>query len=108
MTDFLQWMDKVFFIALGGLGALSLGLLRARVDEKKIQSDDRSEFTAQVLSRIAHVETQMEVEREQCEAKMAALAVAHDGDLERRDGVIGQLRDRIAHLESLQCSGVGP
>lgn len=87
MEHLPEWLSNLLFAALGGLGALALGLLRARVDNRKADLIDRSEFTQQVLALLTQ-------EREHFERR-----------LKSRDVIIKELRQRIAHLERLSNHG---
>lgn len=84
MDHFPEWAANVLYAALGGLGALALGLIRASVDNNRTRTTDRVEFTKQVMDMLAQ-------ERRHYERM-----------LESRDAIISELRERIAHLEGLQ------
>lgn len=83
MDNLPEWLANVLFAALGGLGAMGLGLLRASVDNNRTRTEDRTEFTRQVMDMLAQ-------ERKHYEKR-----------LEARDMIISDLRERIAHLEGL-------
>lgn len=100
MDNLPQWAMNVLYAALGGLGAMFAGLIRAKVDNNRIRVDDRAEFTKQVMDRLATVEASLESEREYCERKLAGLHDQYEGRLATRDKVIADLRERIQHLES--------
>ena len=84
MENFPDWLANILYAALGGLGALALGLIRASVDNTRTRTDDRAQFTTQIMEMLAQ-------ERLHYERK-----------LESRDAIITELRERIAHLEGLQ------
>lgn len=99
-----EWARVIIPAALGVIGTVTLGILQANSDRKRVRSDDRSVFTSQVLDRLSRVEQQMQEEREYYESRLAA-----------RDGIISELRasmtakdvalqqalQRIAHLEQI-------
>jgi hypothetical protein len=101
MGELPTWAANLLYTAAGGLGALGIGLVKARVDGKKIILDDRALFTSQVLDRIARVEQSLREEREHCDRKLAEERKQSEARLESRDKIITELRLRVTHLESL-------
>lgn len=99
MDNLPDWLGNVLYAALGGLGALGLGLIRARVDSARIRLDDRAHFTDQVVARLSAVERQMQEEREYCEKRMNLMKSEYEQRLDKRDVIITELRERDVNRE---------
>lgn len=103
-----EWLKVMGGAALGALGMFGAGFVKALADNKHTRSEDRVQFTGQVLERLAAVERQMQEEREYCERRMQLMKADYDERLERRDSIITELRQRdtdrearMTHLERL-------
>lgn len=103
-----DWIKMAITGALSSLGTMVAGYFVALSDNKRTRTEDRVEFTSQVMARLAAVEKQMKEEREYYEKKMALLKEEYQKRLESRDDLIHQLRlrdenreARLQHLERL-------
>ena len=99
-----EWVRVIIPAALGVIGTITLGILQANSDKKRVRSDDRSVFTAQVLERLGRVEQQMQQEREYYEARLAArdeIIRELRASLASRDISLQQALRRITHLENV-------
>ena len=97
------WPDMILGMAaaaLGGAGVMVAGYFKARADNNKIRSDDRVNFTQQVMDRVAHLEKAAVEEREYCEQRLAFQSKILNDRLEQRDKIITELRGRISELEN--------
>lgn len=106
MENLPEWFGNVLYAALGGLGALGLGLIRARVDNTRTRTEDRTAFTGHLLERVTALEQQnaatlhaLAEERRYCEARLVRSDEESRARLESRDRIITELRDRVTHLE---------
>ena len=103
-----EWLKVTSGAALGAIGMFLAGFVKALADNKRTRSEDRVQFTSQVLERLAAVEQQMQEERQYCERRMQLMKDDYDERLERRDAIITELRQRdtdrearMTHLERL-------
>lgn len=94
-----EWLLNVLYTALGGLGALFIGLLRANSDNRRTRADDRSNFTDQVMRRLAAVEKQMREERDHSDNQMRLMKEDYEQRIDKRDAIIADLRERDANRE---------
>ena len=101
MENLPEWFGNVLYAALGGLGALVLGFMRARVDNNRTRTEDRTAFTGQLLERVTALESSLADERRYYGDRMVHLEQVYEKRLDSRDRVITELRDRVAHLETL-------
>jgi hypothetical protein len=95
-----EWLKVMGGAALGALGMFGAGFVKALADNKHTRSEDRVQFTGQVLERLAAVERQMQEEREYCERRMQLMKADYDERLERRDSIITELRQRDTDREA--------
>jgi len=101
MEHLPEWLGNLLYAALGGVGVLGMGLIRARVDNNRTRTEDRTAFTGQLLERVTALESSLADERRYCEDRMVHLEQVYEKRLDSRDRVITELRDRVAHLETL-------
>lgn len=107
VDDWPNWVINVLYTSLGGLGAIFVGFIKAwsdnkrtRVEDKRVGTQDRSNFTEQILSRLATVEQQMQEEREYCDKRMQLMKEDYEGRIDRRDTLILELKERESNREA--------
>lgn len=98
-SDFPEWLKLAASAGLGSLGTLVAGVFRARSDSKRVRTDDRVQFTAQLMERLHAVEQHSQQLRESYRAELLEQAEKYEQRLASRDTVITELRDRVSHLE---------
>lgn len=96
-----EWFMNLVLVAAGGLGALGLGLVRATTDNRRTRSEDRTQFTDQVMRRLQDVETQLSTERLHNDERIRELHALYEKRLEIRDRTIAELRERQTSLEQM-------
>lgn len=94
-----EWFKMLASAAMGALGMFGVALLRALTDNKRTRSDDRVQFTSQVLERVKSLEDQIAAERDYCREEIYRVQSQYESRLETRDQIISELRQRITHLE---------
>ena len=100
-----EWLKLAVAGALSSLGTMILAVFKARSDDKRIRTDDRTMFTTQVMDRLSEVESLLVQERKHCEDKIAQVQTHYESRLKARDHIITELRHRIEHLENLNDGG---
>lgn len=113
MDNVPEWVANVMYASLGGLGALILGFMKASSDNNRTRSTDRSEFTNQVLARLAIVENQLQEEREYHDKRFLDMKQDYEERIANRDKIILELRKRdqdreyrLSHLEELVANAL--
>lgn len=94
-----QYLQHLFAAALGGVGVLLAGLLKASSDNRRVRADDRGLFTAQLMERLTQVEKSLADERAYCAEQMQRMDSDYKRRLENRDRIITELRQRVSALE---------
>ena len=102
-----EWLKLLGSAAIGALGMFGVAIIRAVSDNKRIRSDDRIQFTSQILDRVASLESQVLAERKFCREEIRRITEQADARLASRDQIIKELRARVAHLERLLAEGPG-
>lgn len=117
-----EWLKLAVSGSLSALGTVVVGLFVAKSHNKRTRADDRSQFTAQMMERLNHVELQLAaalqslaMERQYCDERMDAYRHEAEEKLKERDEIIAKLRAenensqqrfdeamaRIDHLEEI-------
>lgn len=94
-----EWLKMLASAAMGALGMFGVAVIRAMTDNTRTRSDDRVQFTAQVLERVKQLEDQVAEERHYCREEMHRLQSQYEQRLDTRDHIITELRGRVTHLE---------
>lgn len=95
--DAIHMLYDALKVGAGALGAILIGLYKARNDSEKNIGKERSEFTGHLMERLAQVESSLAREREYYEVRLKEQAQMYKQ-------VIVSLEKRIAHLEEVtQC-----
>lgn len=96
-----EWLKLLGSAALGALGMFGVAVVRALTDNTRTRSDDRVQFTSQVLERVKMLEDQIAEERNYCREEIHRVQQQYESRLETRDHIITELRERITHLEKV-------
>jgi len=96
-----EWLKMLVSAAMGALGMFGVALIRAMTDNNRVRSDDRVQFTSQVLERVKLLEDQIAAERNYCREEIHRVQQQYESRLETRDQIITELRQRITHLEKV-------
>lgn len=102
-----EWLKLTIAAALSALGTVVVGVLQSRSNDKKINAEDRTLFTTQMMERLNHVEEQLGValqslaqERQYCDERLKVIQDGYEKRLEARDRIIAELREQIASKQT--------
>lgn len=94
-----EWLKMLASAAMGALGMFGVAVMRAMTDNTRTRSDDRVQFTSQVLERVKQLEDLVADERNFCRDEIARIHQQYETRLNTRDQIITELRGRVTHLE---------
>lgn len=112
MPELPPWIMNLIYAILGAIGVMIPKLFKIMSDRSQVVSDDRSEFTNQILTRLSNLEgylqnretyhsAQLDIQARQHREDMLEMKRDYEHRLEARDRIIGELRERQSHLERL-------
>lgn len=93
----LEWAKFIGGGILGAIGVMVVGGLKFMTDNRRIRTDDRTDLTQQLLSRVQGLEQALVEERGRCDAQMAELRFFYTARIDSLEARVDQLREGGNH-----------